>query len=103
MPDQDRDPAQRVVFRKRRDSGDVIALFPEIPADADGAYCLSYERVGQHAGADYAGVVNCTAPASRQEYASLAAVLVPIGYRLRPQNRFSRRQHGLRRHLMRSS
>ena len=42
-----------VVFRRWRDTdGDVIALFPEIPADVQGCCCQSYMHIGQHAGGD---------------------------------------------------
>lgn len=51
---------QRVVFRKWRDTGSVIALFPEIPTDLQGWYCEAYEHVGQHGGADYHGVIRAT-------------------------------------------
>jgi hypothetical protein len=35
-----------VVFRKWKDSGTVIALFPELPSDIHGSYCVAYEHVG---------------------------------------------------------
>ena len=37
-----------VVFRKWKTNGDIIALFPELPADNEGYLCDSYEHVGQH-------------------------------------------------------
>ena len=80
---------ERVIFRKWRDSGDIVALFPDISA---GAYpcgdvtlplCQSYEHVGQHGGADYRHVLGCTIPASPAEYADLAGELSGRGYRLK--------------------
>ena len=83
----------RVVFRRWRDGGGVIALFPELPADSHGTYCDSYEPVGQHGGADYHGVVRQTAPATPEESTALAAELQQIGYRLVPVRRASPRLH----------
>jgi hypothetical protein len=87
----------RVVFRRWRAGGWVIALFPELPADAHGCYCDSYMHVGQHGGADYHGVVRHTAPATPDEAAALAAELTRIGYRLVPVRRASPRLHERRR------
>jgi hypothetical protein len=69
----------RVIFRKWRNSGDIIALFPDIKADFMGG-CLSYEHVGQHAAATYNLVVAATRPATPAEYAELLAELQRIGY-----------------------
>lgn len=73
-----------VVFRRWPD-GSIIALFPTIPSDYAGAFCSSYEHIGQHSGADYAGVISRTTPASAKEYAALKAELesAPYGYRLK--------------------
>ena len=62
----------RVVFRRWRDGGGVIALFPELPADTHGIYCDSYMHVGQHGGADYHAVVRQTDPATPEESAAMA-------------------------------
>jgi hypothetical protein len=86
-----------VVFRKWRDSGSVIALFPEIPSDISGFFCEAYEHVGQHGGADYYGVVQATRPASPEEAAPLAGELTRIGYKLKPIKRASRTTHERRR------
>lgn len=86
-----------VVFRKWRDTGTIIALFPELPADNQGWYCDSYEHVGQHGGADFHGVVQHSTPARPDEYADLAVELTRIGYSLRPIKRASWRHHERRR------
>jgi hypothetical protein len=88
-----------VVFRRWKDNGGVIALFPELPADLYGDYCDSYEHVGQHGGADYHGVVHHTKPCSPDDAAGLAAELRTIGYVLRPVKRASRVHHDNRRQL----
>jgi hypothetical protein len=72
-----------------------------LPSDIYGMYCDSYMHVGQHGGADYHGVVQYTAPASRTESASLARELRRIGYRLKQMRRASRRQHYQRREAAR--
>lgn len=90
-------PHDLVVFRKWNDCGGVIALFPELPADVLGRFCLSYEHIGQHGGADYHAVVSRTTPARPPEFAALARELARIGYELRPIQRASARH--LRRRL----
>jgi hypothetical protein len=88
-----------VVFRRWRDTGGVIALFPELPADLGGDHCDAYEHVGQHGGADYYGVIQQTTPCSIAQLADLAAELRTIGYRLRPIKRARRVHHEARRQL----
>jgi len=89
--------ADVVVFRQWRHSGDVIALFPELPADLGGDCCDSYEHCGQHGGADYHHVVRQTKPCSPDDAADLVAELRTIGYVLRPVKRASRIHHDNRR------
>ena len=64
-----------VVFRRWKDCGSIIALFPEIPADLAGRYCESYEHVGQHGGADYYCVIQATEPVELHEAVDLAEEL----------------------------
>jgi len=90
-----------VVFRKWKDGFDVIALFPELPADLYGQYCDSYEHVGQHGGACYHGVVMNSRLATPEESADLAEELTRIGYQLRPIKRASQIHHEKRRRLAR--
>lgn len=80
------DNADHVVFRRWK-NGDVIALFPELPADIFGTFCDAYEHVGQHGGADYFGVIQQTKPCSLNEAADLITELRTIGYRLKPIKR----------------
>ena len=86
-----------VVFRRWRDAGSIIALFPEIPSDINGHFCEAYEHVGQHGGADYFGVVQATKPATDEEAAPLAQELTRIGYNLQPIKRASQTVHERRR------
>lgn len=58
--------------------GGVIALFPGV--DEGGGRCSSYEHVGQHAPADYAGCVARTRPAEPAEYMDLVGELKRAGY-----------------------
>lgn len=71
----------KVIFRKFKDLGDVIAFFPYEPADHLGN-CVSYQRIGQHGAADYSGCLENTVPASESEYSSLQKELNKIGYDL---------------------
>jgi hypothetical protein len=75
-----------VMFRKwpEREGGDVIALFPYVPADDYGLYCQSFMHLGQHARANLGRVIEVTRPATPDEYAALRRELEspPYGYRL---------------------
>jgi hypothetical protein len=82
-----------VVFRKWKGKGDIIALLPAIPSDLLGYFCVSYERVGQHGGADYHGVIRATKPVGRNEFAPLKKELTRIGYRLLVRKRASASVH----------
>jgi hypothetical protein len=86
-----------VVFRRWRDTGSIIALFPELPSDSQGRFCDAYEHVGQHGGADFLGVVQVTRPVRIDEAEDLIAELTQIGYRLKPAKRASQRVHESRR------
>ena len=97
------DETTPVVFRRWRDGGAIIALFPGIPTDIHGQFCEAYEHVGQHGGADYHGVIRATQPAMPTEYRSLANELDRIGYRLKPLKRASFRHHEQRRKEARSN
>lgn len=80
----------KVVFRKWKENGlgknltgdGIIALFPEWIVNEYKHFCQSYEHVGQHGGADYAGVIRGTRPAEPEEYAALKKELENIGYKL---------------------
>lgn len=92
-------PVTLVVFRRWREGngGDIIALFPELPADYQGWFCDAYEHLGQHAGADYHGVIQATKPVSVEDAADLRQELERIGYRLKPIKRASHKHHEARR------
>jgi hypothetical protein len=72
-----------VVFRRWKDTGSLIALFPELPSDLSSHFCVSYEHVGQHGGADFLGVLKATKPVTADESAPLAQELTRIGYKLK--------------------
>lgn len=69
----------KVIFRAfHARGGEVIALFPEIPADMRGNV-QSYMHTGQH-GAASPDLARVTRAATLEEYAPLAAELARIGY-----------------------
>jgi len=76
------EPETLVIFRKFRDGGDIVALFPEMEEGQN--LCNSYQHVGQHGSASYAWLVGgpnrITVPAKPGEYADLLAELESIGY-----------------------
>lgn len=98
MPDE----TTPVVFRRWRDGGEIIALFPAIPTDSYGQFCEAYEHVGQHGGADYHGVIQATKPVSEKDATSLVAELRRIGYSLTVIKRASPTLHERRRNAARA-
>ncbi len=66
----------RVVFRKWKGSGDVIAFFLDCPETP--GHCMSYEHVGQHGAAAYPHPQ--TEAATPEEYTPLLRELRSIGY-----------------------
>lgn len=68
----------KTVYRTFK-NGEVIALFPEIPADYMGHFCLSYQSVGQH-GAASTMIVRDTRPATTEEAELLKRELRALGY-----------------------
>lgn len=77
-----------VIFRKFKDRGDVIALFPEAKA---ALRCGSYMHVGQHGEADYNFIVSKTVLASPKEYRALKTELEGLGYDLNVKSKFLRK------------
>lgn len=71
-----------VIFRKWRDDGSVIAIFPDLneqSGDANPGMVMMYEHVGQH-GEGGMGLIDETDPATPEEYAPLKQELESIGY-----------------------
>lgn len=94
MRDDPENPIVRVVFRTwtGEDGGDTIALFPDLPATVGKSArqeCESFMHVGQHAAADYTGVMRATRPATAAEAEPLRRELenAPYHYRLRAVRR----------------
>ena len=85
-----------VIFRIGRE-GEVFALFPTLPSNRDGFCCVSYERIGQHTGADYFGCIYASRPATVAESEPLIQELERIGYRLRIVQRVPVSMHQARR------
>lgn len=88
----------KVLFRKYPE-GDVVAIFPELPADNLGWSCMTYQHVGQHGGGVCSGIVENTRPATRADYEALLRELGRIGYsrlrivkRMTPQMLKARRE-----------
>jgi hypothetical protein len=97
-------PVTRVMFRKFRDSGDIIAVFPDLPGDSNPATCASYMHTGQHGSADLLEVVyNLTYPARPEEFAALRRELEspPYEYRFEVVRRTPPDSADLRRKALR--
>jgi hypothetical protein len=65
-----------VIFRKFKE-GDIIALFPSLPADLNYYHCTSYMHIGQHSSASI-DIIGDTKPVTEQEYKPLYDELVNI-------------------------
>lgn len=69
-----------VIFRKWRDTDDVIAIFPLDPGTNDPYTCESYMHVGQHGSCDPKRVITATKPAKPAEYEPLQRELESFPY-----------------------
>lgn len=70
-----------VIFRQFKKGGEVIAIFPTIPATMHPWECESYMHVGQHGACNPAHLINnLTVPAKGPEVPMLFMELVRIGY-----------------------
>lgn len=70
----------KVLFRKFRKGGEIIALFPEEIWNPGEYSIASYMHVGQHGAADYDHIIGTTTRATESEYACLLAELKSAGY-----------------------
>ncbi len=89
----------KVMFRYWKK--DVIALFPEIPADNWGVYCQSYQHIGQHGAADYYGIIDKSRWATYAEATALYNELEGLGYKLDIRQRAMPVSHELRKKIAR--
>jgi hypothetical protein len=79
----------RVIFRRWKDNGDVIAVLLDVPANHGRVVC--YEHVGQHGEGDWYAIVSQTTPATPEEYAALSRELTKqVGYSLAVRRRYQR-------------
>lgn len=69
-----------VIFRKFKDNGAIIALFPTLPGTRDPWTCCSYMPVGQHGAASVELFYEDTRPVAVVEHQSLFRELVGQGY-----------------------
>ena len=76
-----------VIFRKWN-NGQIIAIFPEIPADHCYGHCMSYEHIGQHGTCAPGYVIHATTQASEAEALPIRKELESIGYELQVRLRY---------------
>lgn len=78
------------VWKSGYGKGNVIALFPNVPADENNLVS-SFEHVGQHGAADYHHCIRMTRPATPAEYADVKRELeTEYGYNLDVRKRWTR-------------
>lgn len=87
---QERDKMDKdlVIFRKWKDDGEILALFPEL--EGNWGLCTCFSHVGQHATAEYHYCLSLSKPATPEEYADLQKELEDIGYNLKIRKRWNR-------------
>jgi hypothetical protein len=78
-----------VVFRKFKDQGDIVALFPAEVVDLVG-HCNSYQHIGQHGAASYRFCMAITQSVKLKEYRALKQELESLGYDLDVRKRYVR-------------
>jgi len=88
----------KVIFRRFKNDGSVIAIFPEMPGTNNWAFdCGSYEHIGQH-GACSVHIAEIATLATPEEYKDLRAELESIGYDLEVINRIPQNAWKVIRH-----
>ena len=92
-----------VIFRRWNDTGDIVAIFPEQPADDQGRFCLAHDELGQQIAAEYEQIIQDTTPVSSPEYGRFAHELRLLGYDLQPINDATEQHHERRRAAARKS
>lgn len=92
-----------VVFRRWKDTGDLVAIFPELSADEQGQNCLAHDEIGQQVAADYDQFIEDTTPVTERESGRFAHELTLLGYDLQPIGQASERHHERRRASARKS
>jgi hypothetical protein len=78
-----------VIFRKFKDDGEIIALFPEVPFSLYFGEIMCYTHASQHGGTDYDLALNQTVLATPEEYAELKKELEDDSYHLVIRKRFT--------------
>lgn len=87
MTDKD---VTKVIFRKMKESGEIIALFVEEPGTNKSHTCLAYVHVGQHFVVNPTLVINTSTLANQDEYRDLKEELERRGYNLKVIKRYQR-------------
>ena len=87
--------------------GDVIALFPTIPATyrldySKNSNVSSYQHIGQHGESNGDGIMENSRPATLKEYADLLEELTKIGYNLRVVSDFKQAHRDRRNAIIKS-
>lgn len=96
------EPRTKVIFRKFRKGGDIIAVFPEIPGTHKPETCSSYQQVGQHGACSMAFLrSHATIPAKPEEFEPLRRELESLGYRLKLCTKITDSMHKARLRALR--
>lgn len=72
----------RVILRRYLRSGEILACFPDAPADMNGHRMMTYEHIGQHGSGGWGWILACTEPAKEDDpkVLEMIAELRLIGY-----------------------
>jgi hypothetical protein len=78
----------KVIFRKFKDDGQIIAIFPEELGTYSPYTSSSYMSIGQHSSCDPVSLISVTKLAKKSEYKDLARELTNLGYNLQIITRY---------------
>lgn len=90
----------KVIFRKFKDNGQIIAIFPEELGSTSPYTSSSYMSIGQHSSCDPVGLIPITKLAKKSEYQDLARELKNLGYNLKVITRYKHSFLEVRRKLL---
>ena len=78
----------KAIFRKFKDDGSIIAMFPEELGTNSPYTCECYMHIGQHSTCDPVYVIQMTKLAKSEEYQYLKKELESISYKLKIIKRY---------------
>jgi hypothetical protein len=69
-----------VIYRISRKTGEIVAVFPEVPTDISGKFCKCYSSLSRFGSVDYTDLSHKTKIAVSKDYNRVHDTLLGLGY-----------------------